>query len=495
MKEGKVYIVGAGPGDEKLISVRAMELIGEADVILYDRLGAKGFIQFAKETCEKIDAGKQPNNHTLHQYEINQLLVEKAKEGKKVLRLKGGDPFLFGRGGEEAEALFAEGVPFEVVPGISSFYSACTYAGIPVTHRDFAASFHVFTGHRKKDTEMDFETMGKLEGTLIFLMGMKHLEGICKGLMENGKPKHTPTAIVQWGTTSRQRSVIGKLSNICELAEREGIGHPAVIVVGDVVQAQERIAWQKYRPLWGRRILLNGVGESLRETKEMLQEEGAEVVAFPTISIEKPDSFVAFDQALAELPSYTWLFFTSVRAVESFFERMKEQKIDVRSLQGIKIFCIGEKTKEAVEERGMFVDRVPQHFNSVQGAEELAEFISEKDCILFPASELASDTLEDKAKELGATFQRVTAYSNRFPKNESVLKEFMEEPFDAIGFFSSSQVVNFLKMTDDKMEGVKLCSIGPMTSDCIRQAGFEVFTEATVSTGMGLAKAIKDCFR
>lgn len=493
MKGGRVYITGAGPGDEKLITLRALELIREADVILYDRLGARNFLQFAKDGCEKIDAGKGPQHHTMGQELINDTLVQKAKEGKKVLRLKGGDPFLFGRGGEEAERLSEEGISFEIVPGVSSFYSAAAYAGIPVTHRECASSVHVFTGHRQKEKDLDYDVIAKIEGTLIFLMGMKHLSHICQQLIANGKNPATPVAVVQWGTTYCQKEVIGTLEDIVSLVEREKIGHPAVIVVGDVVRTKDKIAWQKYRFLWGKRILLTGSGKSVAEVKAYLQEEGAEVSVLPMMEIEEPDTYAPFDQELQRINEFTWIFFTSVRAVEVFFERMKKNRIDIRFMNHCKIFCIGEKTKQAIEEKGLFTDYMPQKFHSLAAVEEMDSFITKEDRIFFPASALADDTLEKKAREIGAAFVRVTTYRNHMPKRieEDLLLELEEGKFDAIGFFSSSQVQHLWELVKEIPGACALCSIGPSTSHTIKEKKGKVTAEAEIATANGLAKAIE----
>ena len=483
MKKGRVYIVGAGPGDEKLIRIRAMELIKEAEVIVYDRLAAERFLSYAKKNCETINAGKQPQNHRLNQTQINEVLIQKAKQGKKVLRLKGGDPFLFGRGGEECEALQQAEIPFEVVPGISSFYSVCTYAGIPVTHRNFASSFHVFTGHRVENGELDYATMAKMEGTLIFLMSMKNLESISQSLIKNGKDKHTPVCVIQWGTTSKQKSITANLKEIAQKAKDANIGHPSVVIMGEVVK--QKMDWQKNRLLFGKHILLAGTGESVLEAKALLQEEGAEVTTYSAIQIvEKPENLI---REIEMLKQYTWLFFTSVSSVEIFFDTMKKVKKDVRDLQGIRIFCIGEKTKQAVEKRGIFVDRVPQKYDSKSAAEEMPQFLSPKDKILFPASELAGTLLQEKAKSMGVEMARITAYENHINKEEKIKEYFQKEMFDAIGFFSASQAKNLFSIAGEDIKKCTLFAIGEATAKSIYAMGGEVTATAEVSTGRGLA--------
>ena len=492
MKAGRVYIAGAGPGDEKLISVGALELIKEAEVIVYDRLGVKRFLDYANENCEMIDAGKQPSHHRLNQSQINTLLIEKAKEGKKVLRLKGGDPFLFGRGGEECEALEKAGIAFEVIPGISSFYSVCAYAGIPVTHRDVASSFHVFTGHRVEKEKLNYANIAKMEGTLIFLMSMKRLDEISKKLIEEGKAKDTPVSAIQWGTTSKQRSITASLSEIAQKAKEAGIGHPSVVIMGDVVT--QKMDWQKYRPLFGKHILLAGSGESALEAKKILQQQGAEVTVFSAIEIvEKQENMI---QAINDLKEYTWIFFTSVYSVEFFFESMKKQKKDIRQLQGIHIFCIGEKTKEAVEKRGIFVDRMPKEYNSKSGAEEMECFLTKEDKILFPASELASCILEKKAKQLGVKMIRITAYENHQRQKGKIAlqKAFEKGIFDGVGFFSSSLVKNMFLIAGESIKNCQLFAIGDATEQAIIQKGGIVKAKANVSTAKGLAEVICESY-
>lgn len=487
MKKGRVYIAGAGPGDEKLISIRAMELIKEAEVVVYDRLAAERFLSYTQKDCEKINAGKQPQNHRLNQSQINKVLIQKAKQGKKVLRLKGGDPFLFGRGGEECEALQQAGIPFEVVPGISSFYSVCAYAGIPVTHRECASSFHVFTGHRVENGELDYPIMAKMEGTLIFLMSMKNLEQISKKLIEQGKEEHTPVCVIQWGTTSKQKSVTATLKEIAQKAKQANIGHPSVVIMGEVVK--QKMDWQKNRSLFGKHILLAGTGESVLEAKELLQEEGAEVTTYSAIQIvEKPENLI---KEIETIKQYTWIFFTSVSSVEIFFHTMKKIKKDIRDLQGVSIFCIGEKTKEAVEKRGIFVDKVPQQYNSKSAAEEMEQFLSPKDKILFPASELAGTMLQEKAKNMGVEMVRVTAYENHIHVEEGIKQCFQKRMFDAVGFFSSSQAKNLFSMVGEDIKHCALFAIGEATAQSIYDMGGKVTATAEIATGKGLSAFLK----
>lgn len=493
MKTGKVYIVGAGPGDEKLISVRGLELIQRADVLVYDRLASSGLLKKAPECCEKIYAGKKPDHHTLRQEEINFCLIEKAREGKTVVRLKGGDPFIFGRGGEEAEALQKEGITFEIVPGISSFYSACAYAGIPVTYRDYASSFHVFTGHFQKSGSLDYKNIAAMEGTLIFLMGMKNLDKITQGLMREGKDRKTPAAIVEWGTTSRQKEAVGELCNICQLAKEKEMSHPAIILIGNVIEAKKHLEWQKMRPLWGKRVLLTRTTDSSSQIFEMLTELGAEVRELPTIKIGKPKSYCALDRCIRQIESYSWLFFTSVNGVQYFFERIKELKIDIRKIGKAKIFCIGERTKRSLESRGIFVDYMPSDFNSDAAASEMSRFITSDDKVLYPTSSLAGDRICASVKGLGAICHEVEAYSNEINDifEQSIAEEVKEGTFHAIIFASSSQVENYHKIFAGKTGDAKICSIGKMTTKTAEALGFHVCQTAKTASAQGIVEAVE----
>ena len=488
MQIGRVYITGAGPGDEKLISVKALELVKQADVIVYDRLGAERFLKYSKKECEKINAGKQPQNHRLNQSQINEILIQKAKEGKSVVRLKGGDPFVFGRGGEECEELEKAGIPFEVVPGISSFYSVCAYAGIPVTHRECASSFHVFTGHRVDNGELDYSSIAHMEGTLVFLMSMKNLHIISEKLIQQGKDENTPVCAIQWGTTSKQKSVTAILKNIARKAEQQNIGHPSVVIMGDVVN--QKMDWQKYRPLFGKHIMLAGSGETACEAKALLQQKGAEVTIYSGIEIVEDTEELS--KEIQNLKQYTWIFFTSVNSVECFFKAMQKQKKDIRALQGIGIFCIGEKTKQAVEKRGIFVDRIPQQYNSESAAKDMEQFLKKGDTILFPASELASTVLEKKAKELGIAMIRVKAYQNHINTNgiEKIKNDVKKGNIDAIAFFSSSQAKNLFLLLGEDIKKCQLFAIGEQTQQSILHMGAEVKATAEISTGKGLAEKI-----
>lgn len=492
MEKGKVYITGAGPGDERLVTVRCRELIENADVIVYDRLASEKLLGYAKKDCEIIYAGKEPKNHTLKQSEINTVLVEKAKENKSVLRLKGGDPFIFGRGGEEAERLFNEGIEFEIVPGISSFYSVCAYAGIPVTHRDYASSVHVFAGHKKNDGEIDFKSVAKLKGTFVFLMSMKNLENITDELIKEGMDKNTPSAVIQWGTTPKQKTVVGVLSDIAKKAKEENIGHAAIAVIGDVVKAREKIEWQKYRPLWKKKIAVTRTTEKAGEIERILSEKGAYVMPFPTIKIGELEDYSELDNAIYNISKYSWILFTSVNGVDSFFMRMKKLHKDIRCLSNIKIFVIGERTRKAVEDKGIFVDAMPEKYNSDEGGKILETFIDDSDMVLYPTSNIAGDNIVKSVERAGGIVHKITAYTNTLNDdiNKNIVDDIKNGGYDAIAFASSSQAENFMKITKGEFGKAKICSIGVKTTETLENLGVNVDITAEVSTVKGLCDAV-----
>lgn len=504
---GKVYLVGAGPGDERLISVRGLELIREADVLIYDRLAGKGLFQETKADCEKINVGKKPGCHTMRQSEINALLIEKAKQGGKIVRLKGGDPFIFGRGGEEAEELRNNGIAFEIIPGISSFYSSCAYSGIPVTYRQYAASFHVFTGHSSDGKKLDFQTIAKLEGTLVFLMGMKHLEEIVNGLLEYGKLPATPAAIIQWGTTAKQREVVGTLITICRLAEEAKLSNPSIIVIGEVVTVKEKIYWRNMLPLHGKRILITREIEEGRELAKKLSDLGAEAISFPVTKIQTPQNRDALDMAIdtlkglnngalstSEKKQYTWLFFTSVNGVAYFFNRMAEKQADIRLLAGIKIFCIGTKTEAAVQAKGLFADFVPQEHNSSFAAKEIQGFLTKRDRVLYPTSNAGGKTLQAAIEASGAKCDLIVAYET-VPCQDidcTLLEEIEQGSYDAAAVFSGSQARNFMHITKGKTGNLKICAIGKATASAAEEVGLQIHGIANDPSIDGMVDAIMD---
>ncbi|GFP19691.1 uroporphyrin-III C-methyltransferase / precorrin-2 dehydrogenase / sirohydrochlorin ferrochelatase, partial [Candidatus Hakubella thermalkaliphila] len=350
---GKVYLVGAGTGDEGLMTLRGLQCLKEADVIVYDRLASERPLDVTRKGAEKIYAGKFASHHTLKQEEINVLLAQKAQEGKVVVRLKGGDPFIFGRGGEEAEYLADQGIDFEVVPGVSSAYAVPAYAGIPVTQRGHTSTVAFITGHEddtKDDSDIDWAHISTGVGTLVFLMGVRNLELIVKNLIEYGRPPETPVAVIRWGTTPQQQTIVGTLADIVDKVREAALTPPAITVVGEVVRLREKLNWFEKKPLFGKTILVTRARPQASQLVEKLSQRGAQVIEFPTIKIVPPSSFGEMDQAIQDMARYDWVIFSSVNGVESFFQRLRELGRDVRELKGIKIAVVGPKTREKIED-------------------------------------------------------------------------------------------------------------------------------------------------
>ena len=343
-----VYLIGAGPGNPELITVKGLRLLQKCDAVIYDRLLSEELLSVVPENCHKIYVGKKPMSHAKKQEEINEILIQTAKQYKNVVRLKGGDPYIFGRGGEEGQELREAGVDFEVVPGISSSYSVPAYCGIPVTHRDFASSFHVITGHEGNHKNgvsvLNYETLAKEEGTLIFLMGLKNLPNIVASLIENGKDPATPVGVLQEGTTARQRVATGTLADIVEVVKREGIKTPAITVVGDVVSLRQVLDWYGHKPLSGKSVLVTGTTSMVDRLSPILKEEGAEAISFSLIRTERM-KLPELDVALKEIDKYNWIVFTSANGVECFFEEMQEIRKDIRDLAHVRFAVIGDGTK------------------------------------------------------------------------------------------------------------------------------------------------------
>lgn len=498
---GKVYLIGAGPGDPGLLTIKGKEILEKADVVVYDYLANPRLLSWVKEGAEKIYVGKKGGCHTLKQEEINRLLVEKAKEGKVVARLKGGDPFLFGRGGEEAEVLVEEGIPFEVVPGVTSAIAAPAYAGIPVTHREHTSTFSMVTGHEdptKESSAIDWAALSRI-GTIAFLMGMKNLPRICDNLLKEGKPPETPVAVIQWGSTPRQRVVVGDLRNIVSRVEEAGLGPPSIILVGEVVRLREKLNWFETRPLFGKRVLVTRTRKQASKLVKLLEDLGAECLELPTIEIVPVDDYGPLDQALSRLEEYDWLVFTSVNGVEFFFERLFGLGKDVRTLHRARLAAIGTATAEALKKYGLLVDLLPKEFR----AEGLLEALSKEDLkdkkILIPRAREAREILPEKLREMGAEVDVIPVYQTILPREgKEKLHQALKEGVDVITFTSSSTAQNLLKLLGEEahslLKGVVLASIGPITSETLRKAGLKPTIEAQEYTIPGLVKAIQDYF-
>ncbi|MDP4160226.1 MAG: uroporphyrinogen-III C-methyltransferase, partial [Bacillota bacterium] len=456
MSKGYVYLVGAGPGDPKLITIKGSECIAKADVLIYDRLASRRLLTLVRPDCELIYVGKSPDRHTLKQEEINQLLVDKGLEGKIVTRLKGGDPFVFGRGGEEAEALLEAGIQFEVVPGITSAISVPAYAGIPVTHRDFTTSFAVITGHEdptKNETTIHWNHLAQSHGTLVFLMGMENLPLIAQKLMENGKKPTTPVGIIQWGTRPEQRTLVGQLDTIASEVKKEGFTNPSIIIVGEVVSLREKLQWFEKRPLFGQRIVVTRARHQASELSQAIEALGGEAWEFPTIEIAPPSDKSYLVKAINSLKEFNWLIFTSVNGVDSFFAELKLQERDVRDLVGLKIVAIGPATEAALDKKGLRVAFVPEEYRAEKIVEGLANRVSAGQKVLLARAEEARDVLPESLKAMGVDVWDVPVYKTVLGgANRAELQRLLrEKEIHAVTFTSSSTVRNFVNLLDGEV--------------------------------------------
>ena len=490
LMQGKVWLVGAGPGNMDLVTQKCLRCIRQADVIIYDSLATDSLLNEARMDAELIYAGKRADHHHLRQWETNALLIEKAKEGKNVVRLKGGDPFIFGRGGEEAQELRAAGIEYEIVCGVSSCYGAPAYAGIPVTHRDHASSFHVITGHEgnhKSGTVLDYATLAKEEGTLVFLMGLKNLPSIASNLIANGKDPKTPAAVIQEGTTARQRVVTGTLERIAEIAEEEQIKTPAITVVGDVVTLQKEIKWVDSKPLYGTRVLVTATEQMSRHLCEVLEEEGAEAVAFSLIETE-PLHTEAIEKMAEEVESYSWIVLTSNNGVRIFFDALRKQGKDVRSLADLKFAVIGAATKEELEKHGIFADFVPSRYSSRELAAEWIPTLRADEKVLLARAEEASEELSDALKEAGIDYEDVALYHTAVDQRKSEELNRILPQVDYVTLCSASAVRAYMSMLDEvgRQSDPRIICIGPVTERAAKAAGLTVHQSAVVYTAEGI---------
>ncbi len=494
VNKGIVYLVGAGPGDEDLMTRKGLKVLREADVVVYDSLASSSLLNEVRDDAELIFAGKRSSHHFKKQYETNQLLIDLAKEGKNVVRLKGGDPYIFGRGGEEGQELRAAGVDFVVVPGISSSYSVPAYCGIPVTHRDYASSFHVITGHegnhKNGATVLDYGTLAREEGTLIFLMGLKNLPNIVKSLIENGKDPKTPAGVLQEGTTARQKMAVGTLENIVEVVEREGIQTPAITVVGDVVSLADELSWYGGKLLSGQRVLVTGSRSMVERLSPLLKEEGAEAISFSLIRTEAMDT-PEFDRAMADIDSYTWIVLTSANGVECFFDKLKAMRKDIRDFKDVHFAVIGDGTKKALEGHGIYSDLIPTAYSSKDMAAAMVPHMKPTDKVLLLRAEEANAVLPDSLTAAGIDHTYVSLYHTVVDERKADELSRLIETVDYITFASSSAVRAFVSMAGS-LENVsaKYISIGPVTTKTAEAEGLHVDRTAAVYTAQGIVDTI-----
>jgi len=503
-KQGIVYLVGAGPGDPGLITLKGRECIERADVVVYDYLAAPELLRYATDEAELIYVGKKGGDHTLSQDGINALLSEKAGQGLVVTRLKGGDPFIFGRGGEEVEVLAEAGIDFEVVPGVTSAVAAPAYAGIPLTHRKFTSTVAFVTGHedpQKESSNIHWQSLASGIGTLVFFMGVKNLEHITTQLMKHGMAKDKPAALVGWGTTPRQRTLTGTLATINADAVKAGMKPPALIVIGDVVALREQMQWFERRPLLGKQIVVTRARKQASGFLKMLSDAGAECLECPTIAVAPPPSWEALDNAISRISEYEWLIFTSVNGVSFFFERLFKAGLDSRALQHVHVAGIGPATAQRLMDFGIRCDIIPENYRAESVVTAFEGILVAGKKILLPRAEEARSILPEELTRMGALVDEVTAYVTKIADhNAETMRTRLENgEIDCLTFTSSSTVRNFKQLLppdkfDTLVHKTTVACIGPITAETAESLGFDVDIVAREFTVPGLYAAMVDYF-
>ncbi len=499
--KGHVYLVGAGPGDPQLLTLRGKACLEMADVVFYDHLANPIILNYTSKDADRIYVGRKGRGAYRDQQNINALLVNKAREGKCVVRLKGGDPFVFGRGGEEAEALADAGISFTVIPGVTAAVAVPAYAGIPVTHRILASTVSFVTGHEdptKPSSAMEWPRLASSEGTLVFLMGTKNLPNIVERLIREGKSPDTPVAAIRWGTYARQQTVVGTLADIVEKVTKASLAPPTVIVVGDVIRLRDRLNWWESRPLFGKGVLVTRPREQAPVLSHLLAEYGAEPIEYPTLEICPPDSWTPVDEAIQELSSYNWIIFTSVNGVQAFMSRLRFHKKDARSLANAKICCIGPRTEEEANRWGLVADLVPKEFQAEGILEALGGFTIKGQRVLIPRAKVAREILPEQLEEMGAVVRVVHGYQAVPPESlwEPISQRFRNQDIQYLTFTSSSTVKNFCQLFGDRdemrklIQQTKIACIGPITAQTVKEEGLTVDIVAKENTVPALVEAI-----
>lgn len=506
MERGKVYLVGAGPGDPKLITVRGLKALRRCDVVVYDRLAGPQLLQETRPGAERIYVGKRPDRHTMKQEEINRLLLDLALAGKVVCRLKGGDPTVFGRVGEEAELLRRHGVPYEIVPGITSAIAVPAYAGIPVTHRDLASSFSIVTGHEspdKLDRSIYWDKVTNATGTLLFLMGVAKIGYISEQLMKHGRSPETPVALVRWGTRAEQATLTGTLGDIAEKVRQAGFEPPAVIVVGEVVRQRETLQWIESKPLFGWRVLVTRARSQASELAEQIDDLGGEPYVFPvieTVRQERPSEIDRIRAAFAAAEAYDWVMLTSPAGVEHFWTWLAETRTDIRRFAKARFAAVGPKTAEALEARGVFPAVLPAKYQAEGLLDSLAGQLASGQRALLPRGDLAREVLPVELARAGVEAVELDVYETRLVVQEDdILPEMLASgEIHAVTFTSSSTVVNLLEAlrrlgVDDPaalLNGCVVACIGPVTARTAAELGLRVTLTAQESTIEGLLSSM-----
>lgn len=502
-KTGSVYLVGAGPGDPGLLTLRGAELLRKAEVVIYDGLVNRDLLKLAPAEADFIYGGKHDLDKARSQEDLNKLLISKAQEGKRVVRLKGGDPYVFGRGGEEAEELVNAHIPFEVVPGISSAEAVPNYAGIPLTHRALASSFTVITGHEdpaKSETAMDWEHLAKTPGTLVILMSVRRIREIADSLIRHGRAADTPVSMIRWGTTGRQKAIQGTLADIADVAEKTNFLPPALTIVGDVVRMREKLNWFEQRPLFGQRIVVTRALQQAGQLSSLLLERGADVLEIPVIRFGPPSQAKPLQEALAGLNSYDWIVFTSANGVSFFFEEFLRKFDDMRDIGGVRIAAVGPATAARIREYHLHVDAIPAEAIGSQIIEEIEKHSSIENLrLLLLRAEVANKDLPDLLEEKGAIVDDIPCYRT-LPESRDLNEasaRLRESGADWITFTSGSTVAQFharFNLADllQRFPALRFASIGPETSKALIQIGLPPHLEANPHTMEGLVHALEE---
>ncbi|MDO4921786.1 MAG: uroporphyrinogen-III C-methyltransferase [Phascolarctobacterium sp.] len=501
-KQGKVYLIGAGPGDPGLLGLKAKECLETADAVVYDRLADPRILAFARKDAEMVYVGKASANHTMRQPDINKLLVKLAQEGKTVARLKGGDPFVFGRGGEEAIELLEAGQPFEFVPGVTSAIAVAEYAGIPVTHRHVATSFAVITGHEdptKGESTINWQGLATAVDTLVFLMGVENIEKISKQLIANGRSASCPAAVIRWGTHPEQRTLVTTLGAAAEDVKKNNLKPPAIFIVGEVVKLREQLQWFDNKPLFGKTVIVTRARAQASELTKKLEARGAKVIEVPAIKIVPAADYAPLDKAIGELNAYKWLVFTSANGVDYFFQRLLQAGKDARALANAKLAAIGSATAQALAERGLAADLIPSAYKAEELAEALADKIVPGDKILIARAKVAREVLPESLRKIGADVNVVTAYETvaDCENKDELLAALQNGDASVVTFTSSSTVTNLLKVLGNEQKllaNAALAAIGPVTAETLRKHGFAPAIEAQEYTIDGLMRAIENFY-
>ena len=484
---GKVWLVGAGPGDVGMFTLKGKQVLDQAQVVVYDSLVGDGVLAMVPKSARLINVGKRAGHHIMKQEMINQVLLEEAKKGYRVVRLKGGDPFLFGRGGEELELLAENNIPYEVVPGVTSCIAVPAYNGIPVTHRDYCSSVHVITGHKKAGQEynIDFEALVRTGGTLVFLMGVTALEDICSNLMKAGMEASTPAAILQQGTTAGQKRIVATVGTLKEEVDRQGIETPAIIVVGGVCEVANKFGWYEKLPLAGCKVLVTRPKELISTMAKRLREQGAEVLELPAIAVAPVKDRGTIEACLSRLETYQWIAFTSPSGVRIFFELLLEAGKDIRALGNVKIAAVGTGTKKALKEHGLYPDLVPEVFEGAALGRKIAEVCEKNARILMPRAAIGNhEILEELSKRADLQVDDVATYDTTYEAQELIDEagEFEQGKIDYAVFTSASTVRGFVNATPGlDYTKVKAACIGRQTQAEAKKHGMTTYVAAEAS--------------